>query len=304
MASEMITVKVVNKLMEIWHAHDVDSAEALLAPDFVYTTSVMASLGIKQLDKEGFLRRVWQVTSNSFPDTLVEIKNTVAAGDQVVLEVIENGTMKVDIQWPTGVIPATNRFYSVPYVYFFKVNSQGLITSLRIISDTWQFREQLGIPIEMMYPNSEMTNMSLEKNVITARRYVEGDRKEGRDNVVIWDEICDPEIVMRGGAGYGEIHGLENLKEVVGRLHSAATREINVEETIAEGDRVTVIYTVTVIPKVPLTIPGGISVPADKKFSMSGISIIRLRNGKVIEEDAWADWLSVSQQLGVNIIKG
>jgi predicted ester cyclase len=142
-----------------------------------------------------------------------------------------------------------------------------------------------------------------KKNVITARRYVEGDRKEGRDNVAIWDEICDPDIVMKGGAGYGEIHGLENLKKVVGGLHNAATREINVEETIAERDRVTVIYTVTVTPKAPLTLPGGISVPADKKFSMSGISIIRLRNGKVIEEDAWADWLSVSQQLGVDMIK-
>src|ERR1019366_5977217 len=81
--SDRNPVKVVNKLMEIWHAHDIESAAALLAPDFVYTTSVLASLGIKQLDKEGFLRRVWQVTSNSFPDTRVEIINTVAAGDQV-----------------------------------------------------------------------------------------------------------------------------------------------------------------------------------------------------------------------------
>lgn len=289
----MNPVEVVNKLMEIWHAHDIDSAAALLAPDFIYTTSVMASLGIKQLDKESFLRQVWQVTSNSFPDTHVEITNTVAAGDQVVLEVIENGTMKVDIQWPTGVIPATNRFYSVPYVYFFKVNSNGLITSLRIISDTWQFREQLRIPVEMMYPNSEIT-----KNIITARRYVEGDPKEGRDNVVVWDEICAPDIVMKGGAGYGEIYGLENLKKVVGALHNAATRVITIEETIAEGDKVAVRYTVTVTAKVSQTLPGGISVPAGKTFSMSGISIIRLRYGKVIEEDAWADWQSVVQQLG------
>jgi hypothetical protein len=208
--------------------------------------------------------------------------------------------MKVDIQWPTGVIPATNRFYSVPYVYFFKVNSKGLIASLRIISDTWQFREQLGIPVEMMYPNAEMA-LQKQKDIITACRYVEGDRQEGRDNVVVWDEICAPDIVMKGGAGYGEIHGLENLKKVVGALHNAATRVITIEETIAEGDRVTVRYTVTVTAKVPLTLPGGISVPADKTFSMSGLSIIRLRNGKVIEEDAWADWQSVLQQLSQSV---
>jgi hypothetical protein len=120
--------------MGLWHAHDAERTAALLAPDFVYTTPILVSLGIENLDNEGFLRRVWQVTSNSFPDTRVETKNMVAAGDQVVLEVIENGTMTRDIQWPTGVIPATNRSYSVPYVYFFTVNLEGLIASLRIIS--------------------------------------------------------------------------------------------------------------------------------------------------------------------------
>jgi steroid delta-isomerase-like uncharacterized protein len=279
--------------MMAWHAHDIDSAKLLLAPDFVYTTSAFASLGIKQLNKEDFLNRVWSATSNSFPDTSVDISNTVAAGDQVVLEVVENGTMKVDIQWPAGVILATNRFYSVPYVYFFKVDTKGLITSLRIVSDTWQFREQLGIPVGTMYPNSEAA-----KNVRTARRYVEGDPQEGRDNVDIWDEICAPDIVMKGGAGYGEIHGLEALKKTVAALHGAASRAVVIEETIAEEDRVTVRYTVTLVAKAPLTLPGGIAIPADKSLSMSGVSIIRLRDGKVVEEDAWADWQSVIRQLG------
>ena len=143
-----------------------------------------------------------------------------------------------------------------------------------------------------MYPN-----LGMSKNVTTARRYVEGDPKEGRDNVALWDEICDPNIVMKGGAGYGEIHGLENLKKTVGALHDAADRVITIEETIAEGDRVMLRYTVTVTAKRPQTLPGGISIPAGKTFSMSGISIIRLRDGKVIEEDAWADWQSAVQQL-------
>jgi steroid delta-isomerase-like uncharacterized protein len=156
--SDMKPVEVVNKFMERWNAHDIDSAAALIAPDFVYTTSILWSMGVKEMDRESFLKVVVQAFSHAFPDTRVDTTNTVAAGDQVVLEAVENGTMTRDIQWFKGVIiPANNRFYSVPYVYFFKVNSKGLISSLRIISDTWRFREQLGIPIEVMYPNSEST---------------------------------------------------------------------------------------------------------------------------------------------------
>jgi hypothetical protein len=47
--------------------------------------------------------------------------------------------------------------------------------------------------------------------------------------------------------------------------------------------------------KSPLTLPGGTSSAAGKTYSMSGVSIIRLRNGKVVEEDAWADWRSIAQ---------
>lgn len=141
--------------------------------------------------------------------------------------------------------------------------------------------------------------MSIEANKVTVRRYLQGDPDAGRDNIAVWDEICDPDIAMIGGPGFGEVHGLENLKEYTTRYHSLASREILIEEMIAEGDKVAVSYTMRVTVKAPLTLPSGIPVSAAKTFTMTGVSICRLRGGQVIEERAWADWLGVMQQLGV-----
>ncbi len=141
--------------------------------------------------------------------------------------------------------------------------------------------------------------MSIEANKVTVRRYLQGDPDAGRDNIAVWDEICDPHVAMIGGPGFGEVHGLENLKEYATRYHSLASREILIEEMIAEGDKVAVRGTIRVTVKAPLTLPFGLPVPAGKSFTFTAISIVSLREGKVIEERSWADWLSVQQQLCV-----
>jgi hypothetical protein len=42
--------------------------------------------------------------------------------------------------------------------------------------------------------------MSIEMNKITARRYLDGDPEEGRSNISVWDEVCNPEVARIGWA--------------------------------------------------------------------------------------------------------
>jgi steroid delta-isomerase-like uncharacterized protein len=144
--------EVVEKFIAAWNGDDTDTAAGLLDPGFVYSSPGLVNQGVESLDKEGMLKRAWAMTKATFPDCYVEITNIVNEGDQVIVEEIETGTMKNPVVMLTGTIPATNRSYRVRYAFFFKVNAKGLITAMRVYTDTWQFMSQLGIPAETMFP--------------------------------------------------------------------------------------------------------------------------------------------------------
>jgi len=152
----MLTPKeVVEKLIEAWNVHDIDTSRALIDPEFVYSTPGMMNQGIKSIGKDAMLNQVWMMCYRAFPDCHIHTTNIIAEGDEVVLEEIETGTMKNPMEMPDGSIPATNRAYKVPYAFFFKVNAKGLITSMRVYTDTWQFMTQLGIHPEVLYPKQK-----------------------------------------------------------------------------------------------------------------------------------------------------
>ena len=70
-----------------------------------------------------------------------------------------------------------------------------------------------------------------------------------------------------------------------------------IEEMVAEGDRVAARFTSTGTPKEEWS---GIPV-SGKKFEIGGIFIVRIQNGKVIEQREDADLLGLFQQLGMEL---
>jgi len=70
---------------------------------------------------------------------------------------------------------------------------------------------------------------------------------------------------------------------------------VSIEDVIGEGDRVVVRFTLRGTHQGELM---GIA-PTGKQVAMTGISIIRVANGKFLEEWANTDWLGLLQQLGV-----
>ena len=139
-------------------------------------------------------------------------------------------------------------------------------------------------------------------NAAVARLYCLGDPTRGLTNVEVWDEICDPAVSLVDTPGFPEIHGVENFKKIAGRLRSAFS-DINatIDEMIAEGDKVVVRWSVSATSSAPITMYG-VEIPAGKRITRAGISILRFRRGKVIEETTYEDRLGVMQQLGAQPI--
>ena len=88
----------------------------------------------------------------------------------------------------------------------------------------------------------------------------------------------------------------EGLKMQLGIYHQAFPNlGVEVEETVVDGDKIVVRYTIR-------GTHGGelMGIPATgKTCQIAGISMIRLANGKVVEEFSLADMMTLFQQLGL-----
>jgi predicted SnoaL-like aldol condensation-catalyzing enzyme len=130
--------------------------------------------------------------------------------------------------------------------------------------------------------------MSLEQNKVTARRFVEELLAKG--NFQLFDELTSPTYID---------HNLPpgvTPQQGIGALHAGfPDTRFTVEDIIAEGDKVVVRYTITG------THTGNfIGFPeTGKPIIMTGISIYRIINGKLVESWVQYDQLGLMQQIGV-----
>jgi predicted ester cyclase len=133
--------------------------------------------------------------------------------------------------------------------------------------------------------------MSVEENKATVRRLIE----EGWANQDILDEVFADDVVWLG-LGSGEFNNLEGLKR------GAATEKsgfpdwrFNVDDLVAEGDRVFVRWTGT---GTHTGTWGGFS-PTGKQVKWQGANCIRIVDGKIVEIWHLANILHMLDQLGV-----
>jgi predicted ester cyclase len=129
-----------------------------------------------------------------------------------------------------------------------------------------------------------------------ARAYFEaGDR----DDLSAWDAICDPAMTLY--PGFAEpIHGLAGIKQFTAGFHAAFNPfHLTIHDLIAEGDTVAARWTTGGTHSGPLPSPGGMVPPTGKRMEMSGMSLVRVANGKIVEERVQADIMGAMQQLGL-----
>jgi len=141
--------------------------------------------------------------------------------------------------------------------------------------------------------------MSLEENKAIIRRYTEACNKQ---NLALLKELVAPDYVhsalqLRGWEAYKQFETM--LWKAFPDLH-----ETN-EDFIAEGDRVCYRIKLTGTHNGELRgfpHPSGKKMtlaPTGKKFTITGVSIKRIVNGKIVESWAVYDLLDFYEQLGV-----
>ncbi len=135
--------------------------------------------------------------------------------------------------------------------------------------------------------------MTAETNKAIVHRYVEEGYNAG--NMAVLDELFDADFVNHDPA-QPAVRDLQGLKQLIMAHHAAfADVRTTVEDLVAEGDKVVKRFTVRGTHTGDLN-----GIPATgKQFTLEGIDILRLADGKIQEIWVAYDMLGLLQQLGV-----
>ena len=135
--------------------------------------------------------------------------------------------------------------------------------------------------------------MSVEENKAVVRRFFE--ELLSTDNIAAADEVLSPQFRFYF-AGSLDPMDLESYKKfLVARRAAFPNRRFVVEDMIAEGDKVSARFTMRGTHKGELR---GIA-PSGTEVTMTGIDMIRLAEGKMVEDRVEVDQLGMMQQLGL-----
>src|SRR5215218_2195012 len=125
-----------------------------------------------------------------------------------------------------------------------------------------------------------------EENKVVVRQFFE--ELLSTDNLAVADELLSPDFRFYF-AGSPDPMNLERYKEfVVTRGATFTDRRFAVEDMIAERDKVSAGFTMR-----------GTHAPSAREVSMTGIDMIRLAEGKMVEDRVEVDQLGMMQQLGI-----
>lgn len=131
-----------------------------------------------------------------------------------------------------------------------------------------------------------------EQNKMIARRVFE--EVQSRGDLVLVDELYAGDFV--GHSPIGEANGPEGAKQIVSMLRKAfPDLKVTVEDQVAEGDRVAARWTASGTHKGEFQ---GIP-PTGRQMAITGITIFRIADGKILEAWGNPDTLGMMQQLAV-----
>jgi len=128
--------------------------------------------------------------------------------------------------------------------------------------------------------------MSLEKNKALARRYQE--EVWGQGKLALIDELLAPDFIDNS-LPEGMSPSFAGAKRAVqGALDAFPDGQWTVEDLIAEGDKVTIRWKMQATHEHAFR---GIA-PGGKPVTVTGITILRIAGGKIVER--WVNWDSMA----------
>ena len=135
--------------------------------------------------------------------------------------------------------------------------------------------------------------MSTDANKALARRFIQ---VWVPGNLGLVDELAAPDITVSYPMLSEPVHGAVALKQILAHSHvGIPDLRVDVEEQIAEGDKVAVRWRVTGTHRGEfMGIP-----PISKSTTLTGITFYRFKGGRVAEERGEEDTLGLMRQLAV-----
>ena len=136
--------------------------------------------------------------------------------------------------------------------------------------------------------------MSTQENKDTTRRLVEEVWNRGNWSVI--EEVLAPNFVGYISGSPEPFHGQEGYRSVINAYRTAfPDLHFNIEDLIADGDKVAFRYTATGTQRGDLS---GIP-PTNKSATVPGMVILRYEGGKLTEQWVNLDLFGLMVQLGV-----
>lgn len=126
------------------------------------------------------------------------------------------------------------------------------------------------------------------------RRVIEDLYSQGKLDVA--DELYAADYVRHDPATPDITGGLDGIKEVCTRYRTAfPDLRLTTDDSLADGDKAIIRWSATGTHQGALA---GIA-PTGKRFEITGLTIFRFADGKIVEE--WSNWdvLGMMRQLGV-----
>jgi steroid delta-isomerase-like uncharacterized protein len=134
-----------------------------------------------------------------------------------------------------------------------------------------------------------------EENKTVARRFLEELYNQG-GNLDAADEIFAPNYIGHV-AGFEDLHGAEAVKQFAATYRQAFPDIQNtIEDVVAEGDKVTTRWTTSATHQGETEAFGP---PTGNRVEITGMTIGRFAEGKIVEEWTNFDALGLMQQLGL-----
>ena len=134
-----------------------------------------------------------------------------------------------------------------------------------------------------------------EENKALIRREVE-EVFSAQGDLEVADEIFAPEYVSHDPQSPEDVHGPEGAKEFAMMYRNAFPDvQLSIEDQIAEGDKVVTRWRASGTHQGETE---GLGPPTGNRMEMTGISIERLSEGKVVESWDNYDAMGMMQQLG------
>ncbi len=127
-------------------------------------------------------------------------------------------------------------------------------------------------------------------------------RARNKANLSLLDEIYSSGVMVHDPSQPQEIVGLAALKNQYGNTHAAIPDlRFSLDEMYVNEDKVAWIFTMSGTVTNPFRTPHGDLPPTGKSFTLSGVAVDRLADGKIVEEWLYYNVLELLQPLGFTL---